>query len=87
MSLGDQKYWIKIQLVTPTDPWCQPPSVNVEITGYALLAFIAAGRILDGLPIMKWILAQQGSSGGFGSTQDTVMIFSKFTVDFDKNVH
>lgn len=70
---GDQKWWEKVQLTTPTDPWCAPPSVNVEITGYALLAYIAAGRILDGLPVTKWLLAQQSSSGGYGSTQDTVI--------------
>lgn len=62
-----------MRLTTPTDPYNSPPSVNVEITGYALLAYIKAGRILDGLPVMKWIIAQQSATGGFKSTQDTVM--------------
>ncbi len=72
---GDQRWWEKVQLTTPTDPWNGPPSVNVEITGYALLAYIKAGRVLDGLPITKWLIGQQSASGGFQSTQDTV-IFS-----------
>lgn len=70
---GDQKWWEKVQLATPTDPWCGPPSVNVEITGYALLAYIKAGRALNGLPITKWLISQQSASGGFKSTQDTVI--------------
>lgn len=59
-------------MTTPADPWNSPPTVNVEITSYALLAYIKAGRSLDGLPIAKWIISQQGASGGFKSTQDTV---------------
>lgn len=38
-----------------------------------MLALIAAERTLDALPIMKWILAQQSATGGFGSTQNTVI--------------
>ncbi|KAJ6633451.1 CD109 antigen [Pseudolycoriella hygida] len=70
---GNQKWWEKVRLVTPTDPWSRPPSVNVEITGYVLLAYIKAGKALDCLPIVNWLLAQQSNSGGFGSTQDTVV--------------
>lgn len=70
---GDQKWWEKVQLATPTDPWSGPPSVNVEISGYALLAYIAANKTMDGLSIAKWIIAQQSASGGFKSTQDTVV--------------
>lgn len=69
---GDLKYWEMVKLPTPSDPWCQPPSVNVEITAYALLSYIKAGRVIDGLPIMRWLLSQQSSTGGFSSTQDTV---------------
>ncbi len=76
-SSGDLKYWEKVKLTTPSDPWCQPPSVNVEITAYALLSYIKAGRVIDGLPIMRWLLSQQSSTGGFSSTQDTVKDFEK----------
>ena len=69
---GDLKYWEMVKLTTPSDPWCQPPSVNVEITAYVLLTYIKAGRVIDGLPIMRWLLSQQSSTGGFSSTQDTV---------------
>lgn len=69
---GDQKWWEKVVLASPTDPWNGPPSVNVEITGYALLAYVAADRTIECVPISKWIIAQQSSTGGFKSTQDTV---------------
>lgn len=75
---GDQRWWEKVKLVNPTDPWGGPPSVNVEISGYALLAYIAANRTMDGLPTMKWIVAQQSASGGFKSTQDTVNLHHFF---------
>lgn len=52
------------------------------MTAYGLLSIMAAGRILDGLPIVKWLLKQQNNQGGFQSTQDTVVglqALGKFT--------
>lgn len=55
-------------------PWIsRPNSVNVEMTAYALLAYIEAGRETDGVPIMKWLVSQRNAHGGFLSTQDTVV--------------
>jgi len=79
---GDQKWWEKVQLSTPSDPWNGPPSVNVEISGYALLAFVAAGKTAEGLPIAKWIIAQQCPTGGFTSTQDTVNLYKFSASEF-----
>ncbi|KAG4071650.1 hypothetical protein HA402_011804 [Bradysia odoriphaga] len=81
---GDHRWWEKVQLATPTDPWNSPPSVNVEISGYALLAYIAANRTLDGLPIVRWIISQQSSTGGFKSTQDTVVGVTSLATFADK---
>lgn len=49
------------------------PSINVEIAAYALMALIAAGRSVEALPIMKWLMTQRNDAGGFYSTTDTVV--------------
>lgn len=48
-------------------------SLNTEITSYALLAHYHAGPAEELVPIMKWLLAQRNSRGGFTSTQDTIV--------------
>ena len=37
------------------------------------MTLLKNGNVTDSLPILKWLLAQQNSQGGFGSTQDTVV--------------
>jgi CD109 antigen len=51
-----------------------PSSKNVETTSYATLALIEA-KHPAAISSLKWIAAQRNSSGGFSSTQDTVMAF------------
>ncbi|GAB0100917.1 CD109 [Sergentomyia squamirostris] len=51
----------------------QPNSVNVELTAYALLTYMEAGIVEDALPVMRWLIGQRNSEGGFQSTQDTVV--------------
>lgn len=69
------KFWKKeIVKEANENSWhCHPNSVNVEMTGYALQAFIEGGRDADGIPIMKWLVSQRNENGGFQSTQDTVV--------------
>ncbi|XP_019615204.1 PREDICTED: murinoglobulin-2-like [Branchiostoma belcheri] len=62
------------------DTWFRPyyksPSAEVEMTSYALLAYMATGErdaLLKGLPIVRWLTQQRNAYGGFSSTQDTVM--------------
>lgn len=45
----------------------------MEITSYALLAMIEAGRIKHSFPIFSWLLWQRNDRGGFEGTQDTVV--------------
>ncbi|PIK59847.1 hypothetical protein BSL78_03219 [Apostichopus japonicus] len=47
----------------------EPPTTEVEMSAYALLAYLAAGDIDDAVPIVRWLISQQGSRGGWGSTQ------------------
>lgn len=69
------KYWLK--KVSDSDeksPWNdQPNAVNVEMSAYALQAFVDGGLVSDAVPIMKWLVAQRNENGGFQSTQDTVV--------------
>lgn len=51
----------------------ESPSVNVEIAAYALMAFVKMNRAAEALPIMRWLMTQRSSAGGFYSTTDTVV--------------
>jgi CD109 antigen len=51
----------------------QPDSLDIELTSYALLSYIKAGRDEESLAIMKWLISKRNSNGGFVSTQDTVV--------------
>ena len=58
----------------PTDPVVhrftpQARSSNIETTAYALLIHAATEDIHTGLDIVKWVVRQRNSRGGFGSTQ------------------
>lgn len=68
-------YWKKpIPESEKANPWFYRPfTVNVEMTSYALQAFIEAGRSVEGISIMKWLITQRNKNGGFQSTQDTVV--------------
>lgn len=57
----------------------QAPSAEVEMTSYALLAYLTAQpaptqeELTSASHIVQWIIKQQNSQGGFSSTQDTVV--------------
>ncbi|XP_070505072.1 CD109 antigen-like isoform X2 [Chironomus tepperi] len=51
----------------------KPSSVNVEMSAYALQAFLEADKTNDAVLIMKWLVTQRNENGGFQSTQDTVV--------------
>lgn len=72
---GGLKWWEKpIPKSDERNTWYkQPNSINIEISAYGLLAFLEAGHINDGLPVLKWLLSQRNDRGGFTSTQDTIV--------------
>lgn len=56
--------------------WSKSPnsaSQNVEITSYILLAMLENGMAADPMPIVRWLIGQRNSNGGFASSQDTVV--------------
>jgi len=50
-------------------PVQQDPSVNIELTAYALLIYARVKGITESWPIAKWLISQRNSNGGFSSTQ------------------
>ncbi|XP_060607320.1 CD109 antigen-like isoform X2 [Ruditapes philippinarum] len=51
----------------------QSPPLEVEVASYALLYLIDSRQLSTGYPIMRWLVSQRNSLGGFRSTQDTVL--------------
>ncbi|SPP79668.1 CD109 antigen isoform X2 [Drosophila guanche] len=68
---NDRKWWSK-GTSTVINIW-RPRSNDVEITSYVLLALLEQGAAESSLPIVKWLIGQRNSNGGFASTQDTVV--------------
>lgn len=75
MNKNGMKHWEKaIAESDEKSPWNnQPNAVNIEMSAYALQAFLAGGLDTDAIPIMKWLITQRNENGGFQSTQDTVV--------------
>ncbi|XP_055342125.1 CD109 antigen-like [Paramacrobiotus metropolitanus] len=46
---------------------------DVEATSYALLAYIANGKLSTATKIASWLISKQNANGGFFSTADTVV--------------
>lgn len=69
------KHWEKdVSGSDEKNPWnSQPNSINVEMSAYGLMAFVAGGLETEAVPIMKWLVGQRNANGGFQSTQDTIV--------------
>ncbi|XP_014601165.1 PREDICTED: CD109 antigen-like isoform X2 [Polistes canadensis] len=75
LTENDIKWWSKPIAKDDKNPWHSllPRSVDVEMTSYALLTYLRRHLIADSISIMKWLVKQRNSEGGFASTQDTVI--------------
>lgn len=51
----------------------QPGSLSIEMTAYGLLYLQLIGDLAKSLKVLKWLISQQNSFGGYSSTQDTVV--------------
>ncbi|XP_022663177.1 ovostatin-like [Varroa destructor] len=58
---------------------------TIEGNGYALLAATKTQRNDMSLPLSNWLITQQGATGGFQSTQDTVVALQALSEYFSKN--
>jgi CD109 antigen len=54
-------------------------SSDIEATGYGTLALIQHGDQVNASRAAKWLVGQRNASGGFGSTQDTVVALQALT--------
>jgi CD109 antigen len=54
-------------------------SAAIETTGYATLALLHLNDALNASKAIRWLAAQRNASGGFGSTQDTVVALEAMT--------
>lgn len=50
-----------------------PDSLAIEITALGLLTSVRRADLQRALPLVRWLIEQQNSNGGFASTQDTVL--------------
>ncbi|XP_012527299.1 CD109 antigen isoform X2 [Monomorium pharaonis] len=74
MTKGDLKWWSKpIPNDNKNPHYSLPRSVDVEMTSYALLSYLKRNLVTDAIPVMKWLVKQRNTEGGFASTQDTVI--------------
>jgi CD109 antigen len=68
--------------VTPQPRIMRPPvskTLDIEATGYAVLALLKHGDNLNASLAAKWLTSKRNASGGFGSTQDTVVALEALT--------
>jgi len=68
----DMKHW-KPEMNKAKHNHRYSASTGIELASYVLLAYTEQGMIEKAMPIMKWLMSQRNSFGGFYSTQDTVL--------------
>jgi CD109 antigen len=56
-----------------------PQSTAIEATGYATLALLELGEMIDASRAVRWLALQRNAFGGYGSTQDTVVALQAMT--------
>lgn len=81
-TIGEYMYWGREELPPPPTKWeNQKPfslprlpyeydTLNIETTAYALLVYVSRREILVE-PIVRWLINQRLTDGGWASTQDT----------------
>ncbi|GJQ86520.1 hypothetical protein Trydic_g10420 [Trypoxylus dichotomus] len=72
---NNMQWWEKDFPTNETkNPWNHlPKSIDIEITSYALLAYLESDLIDEAIPVVNWLVNQGNNLGGFTSTQDTRM--------------
>uniref|UniRef100_A0A8B9KBN4 Complement component c3b, tandem duplicate 2 n=1 Tax=Astyanax mexicanus TaxID=7994 RepID=A0A8B9KBN4_ASTMX len=64
ISFSDQTHW----------PDSDNSFFTLEATGYALLALLKGGHMLEAIAPFKWLNEQRGYRGGYGTTQSTLVV-------------
>ncbi|CAK9299134.1 unnamed protein product [Gordionus sp. m RMFG-2023] len=84
MREKEMTYWIntdKLKSCESDNKICEyiPISLDFEQTSYVLLTLALNKNIEEGIPVLKWLLSQRNSIGGYSSTQDTIAALSAIT--------
>ncbi len=81
LSWGDTRKEVPAE--TPLVPGMIEQPVNgsaaIETTGYAALALQQHGDRINSGKALRWLVSRRNASGGFGSTQDTVVALQALT--------
>jgi CD109 antigen len=79
-------YWGDDIMLEPREPEFGRPgpspqtgTASIEATGYAALALVEHGDVLNASRAAKWLVSKRNAFGGFGSTQDTVVALEALT--------
>ncbi|XP_052103780.1 CD109 antigen-like [Mytilus californianus] len=80
-NTGGEKYWAlpdtQSDKIQPWKSWRSPRNdvraLDVEMTSYVLLGYNLRDDTTNGIRVLKWLARQRNPSGGFISTQDTVI--------------
>ncbi|XP_052786171.1 CD109 antigen-like [Mya arenaria] len=74
---GEKMYWKKTSHISKrvgnNQLSARAPPQDVETTSYALLTYIQMGKVTEAFSIVKWLISQRNPTGGFVSTQDTMV--------------
>ena len=68
---SDMTWWSKPIIEEDNkNPWYSlSRTVDVEMTSYAMLVYLRRNSLIEATSIMKWLIKQRNSEGGFASTQ------------------
>ncbi|XP_066457148.1 alpha-2-macroglobulin-like isoform X1 [Eleutherodactylus coqui] len=89
IQTDDTMHWHRPELSDASgvarDPHRRAASIEVEMTSYALMALLAKPNALAeyrtvSARIVTWLIQQQNPTGGFSSTQDTVVGLQAFSL-------
>lgn len=87
-NVYQEKVWWSPRFLKSEEELKRPASaLDIEITSYALLAALKAYQLQDAAPVIRWLVSQRNSNGGFRSSQDTIMglyALSKVALEFRK---
>lgn len=87
-NMYNEKVWWSARVLKSEEEIKRPASaLDIEITSYALLAALKSYQLQDAAPVIRWLISQRNSNGGFRSSQDTIMglyALSKVAMEFRK---
>ena len=70
---GSYRFWTQPTETSSDRMGGREKTLDIEMTGYGLLALTSASRLGEAFQAVRWLLERRSASGGFSSTQDTVV--------------